>query len=442
VNRDLGDPALAAQLAASAAILGGDGHLFLTTARDYVVTGSLSASRVAGSTTAMSRLQRSSARYYQRPDATHLTFDPGSTGLSGWSLQTDFNRNNGRVRPNASYWAVSPGFEVNDLGYATSADRRGGHIGLVLLKPTPDRFSRSRNAVFAKWNVWNFAGDALGDGYYASFSAKLRNYWSFSATAHAGSWVYSDRLTRGGPMMRSPGFTVVSGDFEGDERKPVVWSIDGNYESTRDGSWSGQGEVSFKFKPLPSLSIEVGPELMRGVTEAQYVRTVADPAVVAMYGKRYVFAAIEQTEFVMDTRVNVMLSPKMSIQAYIQPLLSSGRYSGFKEAAQPRTYDFLRYGEDGGVIAFDPEAGVYLVQPAVGSPFVIPNPDFNFTSLRVNAVYRWEFKPGSTLYVVWTQQRENEEGQGRFAFNRDISRMMRAPGDNVFMVKMSYWFSR
>jgi hypothetical protein len=144
----------------------------------------------------------------------------------------------------------------------------------------------------------------------------------------------------------------------------------------------------------------------------------------------------------MDTRINLILSPRMSLQMYLQPLLSVGRYSGFKEAAQPRTYDFLRYGEGGSTITFDQDAGAYLVQPATGSPFVIPNPDFNFTSLRVNTVFRWEFKPGSTVYVVWTQQREDETTTGRFSFNPDISRMLRAPGDNVFMVKMSYWFGR
>lgn len=442
VNRGLGGQALSAQLPGSALVIGGDGHFFFTKKRDYVVTGSLSTSRVAGSATSISRLQRSSARYYQRPDATHLMFDPEATSLTGWSLQTDFNKNNGGIRPNASFWAVSPGFEVNDLGYATSADRRGGHAALVFLKPTPDRFSRNRQTFLAKWNTWNFAGDPLGDGYFASFYAQLLNYWSFDATVHTRRWVYSDRLTRGGPMMRSPGGRSYSAELEGDERKPVVWSIDGSYESGFDGSWEGQASVSLEFKPLPALSIRVGPEYTRQLNTAQYVRTVADPAVTATYGRRYVFGAIDQTEIVMDTRVNVMLSPKMSIQAYIQPLLSVGRYSGFKEAAQPRTFDFLQYGTSGSAITFDPEAGAYLVQPAVGSPFVIPNPDFNFTSLRVNAVYRWEFKPGSTLYVVWTQQREDETTDGRFAFNQDVSRMMRAPGDNVFMAKVSYWFSR
>jgi hypothetical protein len=318
----------------------------------------------------------------------------------------------------------------------------GGHAALVWLKLTPDRFSRSRHAVFAKWNVWNFASEPVGDGYYASFSATLRNYWSIKVEGHTGRWVYSDRLTRGGPMMRSPGFTIVSAELEGDERKAIVWSVDGKYETQPDGSWSGEGEVWLKLKPLPSLSIEVGPKFTRQLTASQYVRTVTDPAVVAMYGKRYVFAAIDQTELAMDMRVNLILSPRMSLQMYLQPLLSVGKYSGFKEAAQPRTYDFLRYGEGGNAITYNPDAGVYLVQPATGSPFVIPNPDFSFRSLRVNAVYRWEFKPGSTLYVVWTQQREDETSEGRFAFNQGISSLMRAPGDNVFMVKLSYWFGR
>ncbi len=445
VNRNLSDPALNAQLPGSAFVLGGDGHLFLTGKRDYVVTGSFSGSRVAGSQTSIARLQRSSARYYQRPDATHLTFDPAAESLSGWNLQSDFNKNSGGIRPNASFWAVSPGFEVNDAGYMTNADRMGGHAALVFLKPTPDRFSRNRQLFVAKWNTWNFAGDPMGDGYFANLYAQLRNYWSISGVAHAGRWVYSDRLTRGGPMMRAPGFTAASASLEGDERKPVVWELDGNYETRPDGSWSGEVEVGLTFRPLPTFSIEVGPTFQRELTASQYVRAVTDAEAVAMYGRRYVFGALDQTEFGMETRLNLILSPRMSLQMYLQPLLSNGRYTGFKEALQPRTYDFAVYGRDTGTISYDAANGVYTVYPGAGgtgTPFLIPNPDFNYTSLRANTVFRWEFKPGSTLYVVWTQQREDETSDGRFAFNQDINRMMRAPGDNVFMVKMSYWFGR
>jgi hypothetical protein len=426
-------------------VLGGDGHLFLTGKRDYVVTGSFSGSRVGGSPASIARLQRSSARYYQRPDATHLTFDPAAESLSGWSLQSDFNRNNGNIRPNASFWAVSPGFEVNDAGFMMNADRMGAHATVSFRKPEPDRFSRNRQLLVAKWNTWNFAGDPMGDGYFANFYAQLRNYWSINGVAHAGRWVYSDRLTRGGPMMRAPGFTAVSAGIDGDERKPVVWEFGGSYETRPDGSWSADGGFELKFRPLPTFSFEIGPTFKRELTASQYVRVVTDAEATAMYGRRYVFGALDQKEFGMETRLNLILSPRMSLQMYLQPLLSVGRYTGFKEALQPRTYDFAEYGQDTGTISFDAESGVYTVYPGpggTGTPFLIPNPDFNYTSLRANTVFRWEFKPGSTLYVVWTQQREDETTDGRFSFNQDIARMMRAPGDNVFMVKMSYWFGR
>ncbi len=445
VNRNLNDPALSAQLPGSAFVVGGDAHLFLTSKRDYVVAGSFSGSRVTGSDTSMLRLQRASARYFQRPDATHLSYNPAATSLSGWNLQTDFSRNGGNVRPMAAFWAVSPGFEVNDAGYMTNADRMGGHAGLVWLKPTPDRLSRHRELVVAKWNTWNFAGDEMGDGYFAAFDMTFRNYWTLDVSGHVGPWVYNDKLTRGGPMMRGPGFRSVEVDVEGDERKPVVWSVRGEYETRLDGSWSKQAEFGLTFRPLPTLNIEFGPEYQREFVSAQWVRAVTDPAAVEMYGRRYVFAGLDQTEISFTTRLNVILSPRMSVQMYLQPLMSVGTYTGFKEAAAPRTYDFLTYGQDTGTINYDADAGAYLVYPGpggTGNPFLIPNPDFNYTSLRGTTVFRWEFKPGSTFYVVWTSEREDETNEGTLSFNQDISRMMRAPGDNVFMVKMSYWFGR
>ena len=443
VNRDLRDAGLQARLADSAYVVGGDGHLFLNSGRDYVVTGALSTSYLSGAPAAIARLQRSSARYFQRPDATHLTLDPAADTLAGWNLQTDFTRNMGSVRPNASFWAVSPGYEVNDVGYMTTADRMGMHAGFVWLKPTPDAFSRSRNLIAVKWYAWNFAHEKMSDGVYVSGSATFRNYWSASAQFIAVADALSDRLTRGGPMMASPGAQSYGGSISSDGRKALVVSVNGGYETGRDDSWGANGSATVTFKPMPALTLEAGPAFMRGLSVAQYVRTVADPAAVATYGSRYVFGAIDQTEWSMTTRVNVMLSPRMSLQVFAQPLLSVGRYGDFKEAARPRTYEFVRYGQDAGTIAYSAEAGAYLVQPGGGgTPFVIPNPDFNFKSLRVNAVYRWEFKPGSTLYLVWTQQREDYATQGRFGFNQDISSLMRAPSNNVVMAKVSYWFSR
>ena len=195
----------------------------------------------------------------------------------------------------------------------------------------------------------------------------------------------------------------------------MVWSVRGEYQTRPDGSWSKQGEFGFKFRPLPTVNIEIGPEYQHEFVSAQWVRAVTDPAAVEMYGRRYVFAGLDQTEISFTTRLDLILSPRMSLQMYLQPLMSVGTYTGFKEAARPRTYDFLRYGQDTGTITYNQEGGAYLVYPGpggTGNPFLIPNPDFNFTSLRANTVFRWEFKPGSTLYVVWTQEREDETSDG------------------------------
>jgi hypothetical protein len=198
-------------------------------------------------------------------------------------------------------------------------------------------------------------------------------------------------------------------------------------------------------RPTPALSLSASPAWTREFNEAQYVRSVADAAAAATYGSRYVFGELSQSEFSMSTRANLILGPKLSLQLYAQPLLSAGRYATFKEAAEPRTYRFTRYGLDAGAIEFDAAQNRYTVAPASdgsGRPFSLDNPDFNFKPLRVNTVLRWEFRPGSTMYVVWTQNREDEEPTGRMAFGRDARTLFRAPGDNIFMVKVSYWLSR
>ena len=445
VNRDLRDPSLANQLTSQAYLGGVDGHLFLDRGREWVVTSGVSGAYVSGSDAAVVRLQRSSARYYQRPDATHLELDPTAESLSGWNVQVDFNRNAGNFRPNASVWAVSPGYEINDLGFQTSADRRGGHAAFAWRKPTPDRFSRFRQLLVSKWYAWNTGGDLIGDAVYVSATATFLNYWSASGVAHLGREVYSDRLTRGGPLMRPPAFRSFSAYAETDERKPFVLSVEGMYESDGAGAWTSQGELEVTFRPTPALSIEVGPTWMRGFETAQYVRSVVDPSAAATYGSRYVFGELDQTEVSMTVRANFIMSPRMSLQVYAQPLLSAGSYGTFKEAAEPRTYQFTRYGIDAGTIAYDPETNLYAVDPSDSDsdrPFAFQNPDFNFKSLRINAVYRWEFRPGSTLYLVWTDERQDTRWPGRLALSQDVSALWRAPRDDVFMVKMSYWLSR
>jgi hypothetical protein len=197
-------------------------------------------------------------------------------------------------------------------------------------------------------------------------------------------------------------------------------SFNGGRNSDKAGGRGWNADVSVDLKPSSALTISSGPEYSRSHGAAQYVSTQPDPAAGATYGQRYVFAAIDQTQLVLPTRVNYILTPRASLRIFMQPLLATGAYGPFKQLAAPRTFDFTEY------------TGLALFE----------NPDFNFKSLRFNAVFRWEFRPGSTLYAVWTQQRQDFRYPGDFNVRRDASALFSAPADDVFLMKLTYWLGK
>ena len=432
--------------AGSAAYVGGiDGNVFMDGQKAWVLSGSVSASHVTGDAAAIAGLQRASARYYQRPDATHVRFDPAATSLSGWTGQLNVNRTRGNLLVDAAVWAISPGFESNDVGFSPAADRVGAHTGWLWQKTVPDAWTRERSAVLVTRWLWNTAGDTLVHGYGTQLAATLKNYWNVGGNFDVDLPHFDDRETRGGPLMRRPASYSASASFSSDSRKRVGVELNAFYVRNTAGGWSLDASPALSLRPSPSLSISAGPSLTRARAVAQYVTAVQDPAASATFGRRTIFSDLSRTEVSMVARVNAIFTPRVSLEVYAQPLVSSGRYWGLKEFARPRAFEFTRYGVDAGTIAYDQPAGGYLIDPdgaGQAAAFRVAEPSFNYKSLRVNAIFRWEWRLGSTLYAVWTQQREDEETTGRFAIGRDLRALGRAPGDHVFMVKLAYWLGR
>jgi hypothetical protein len=182
----------------------------------------------------------------------------------------------------------------------------------------------------------------------------------------------------------------------------------------------------------------------------QYVTSVDDPTNVAFYGRRYVLSTIVQKTLSLDTRFAITFSPTSSLELYVQPFVATGAYTDFKEFDAPRLAKKSIYGVDRGTITpvrnARGELVSYTIDPdgAGAAPsFSIDNPDFNVRSLRGNAVYRWEYRPGSTLFFVWTQSREDTAPYlGTFDFNRERSALFATHPDNIFLVKASYWLGR
>ena len=445
VNRRLDAPELENGLTGQAYVGGVDAFYFFTDKLDWVVTGKISGSYISGAPAVIERAQRAPQRYFQRPDAPQVSLDPLRTSLSGFTGRVNLNRNSGLVQFNAALWGVSPGFESNDLGFHGSGDRAGGHGVLFWRNVTPGRVLRSRSSWIAKFWTWNFNREFQTDGIQGNVFFQFLNYWAFGVNGRYTRRVQDDRLTRGGPSADAPAGGGLSMNVSSDSRKRVSVNAFGNYNWTQEGNRNKNAGVNINLKPSSKLTISSGPQFNASNNVAQYIKSVTDATAVETFGGRYVFGAIDQRQLTLTTRVSVIFTPRHSLQIFAQPLLATGNYSVFKELARPRTFDFLLYDTPGHSLLYDAATATYTADPDAAGPappITFGNPDFNFKSLRLNAVFRWEMKPGSALYAVWTREQQDSANAGDFSLGRDAKALFSAPGDDVFLVKIAYWIGR
>jgi hypothetical protein len=237
----------------------------------------------------------------------------------------------------------------------------------------------------------------------------------------------------------------VNFDVGTDNRVWWVLNVGGNFNSGEDGTSRGI-YTNLELKVLPTLTVAFGPEFYKDTYETQWIGNFSDPVATDTYGKRYVFAHLDQNTFSANIRADWILSPKLSFQVYLQPLIAAGKYNDFKYLDRPKSYDFTVYGENGSLIEQNTNTNgdiiSYEIDPDGEGPAeskTIGNPNFNYISLRGNAVLRWEYMAGSTLYLVWTQSREDIDPNGEFQFGNSFNNLLSVKPDNIFMLKITYW---
>jgi hypothetical protein len=441
--RDLRDEgALEGSLSRSALALGVDGWTFLDKDRAWALAGWAGLTDVRGSAGSILRIQLASPHYFQRPDADWVEADDAATSLSGWAGRLYVNKQKGNIVFNAALGAVSPGFEANDLGFQTDADVVNAHVEAGYRWLQPGRTFRSWTVTGSYYRNYDFGGNRIGEYFYLDGKGQFLNYWTATLHLDYEPPKYSHYLTRGGPLAYYPSGETIRAALATDDRKPLIVRFSGYYRYHPSGgyNWSVGGGVTWK--PSPNLSLSVGPSYTWRYSEGQWVRSVADPLKTSTYGVRYVLSDIIQKTLPIEMRVNWTFTPRLSLQAYIQPYLAVGDFFAFKELAAARTFDFDYYGEGDSTISY--AAGVYTADPdgpaGPAGPFTFTDPDFNLKSLRGTVVLRWEYRPGSMLYLVWTQKRADYGHAGDFELWRDLGDIFRAPGENIFMIKLSYRF--
>ncbi|MGH9308753.1 MAG: DUF5916 domain-containing protein, partial [Vicinamibacterales bacterium] len=378
----------------------------------YSITGFAAGSNVRGDAEAISALQESNVHSYQRPDAGHVELDPTRTSLSGSSAALAFNKIAGeRVRFSTNVSMKTPGFDSNDVGFLRRADSRNMSNWLQWRNERPSKYLRSFRFNLNQWAGWNFDGDRLSLGYNVNAHAVFANQWATGYGFNLIPQSFDDRATRGGPGAYGSAEKSFWGYVESDGRKPIRGGL--NFFVARSEEGSGWSDVSpfVTWRPSSFLSVNTGISISTTDNHQQWIENE---------DTHYVFGQLQQRTVSMTARVNYTVTPNLSIQLYAQPFVSAGDYSRFRELADGRARGLSQ--------RFAPYA--YL-----------GDPDFNYRSFRTTNVLRWEYRPGSTLFVVWQQGREDTLQHGTFRFGRDFGGVFDAPSRNVFLVKWAYWLN-
>jgi len=443
VMRDLNNEVLSAILNKNAFSLAVDGWSFLDKKRSWVVGGWLGGTFIQGSQEDIYWLQQNSMHYFQRPDARHVSLNPEATSLNGWAGQFKLAKQQGRHLFLLSAGALSPGFDPNDVGFQSSGSDLVDVMGLYGYQWTkPGKVFRQWMVIAGGSRQYDFGGNNVFNCLAGNFQGVLTNWWNFEYTVIYMPQSLNNRLTRGGPLALTPYGFMNELRLSSDSRKPVVLEGNFNYQWVHKDSSAWMADFAVRWKPMSNLSLSVGPMIGLSRNETQWVTRVSDPLMTGTYGTRYIFGRLDQKVLASEIRVNWIFTPTLSLQAYLQPFIAVGKYDRFKQLNRPRAYDYLVFGEGGSTI--DEIDGEYVIDPDGPSgpapSFTIGNPDFNYKSLRGTVVLRWEYRPGSQLYLVWTQNRADYSYPGELSLWRDLGNLFTAPGENIFLIKFTYRF--
>jgi hypothetical protein len=433
--------------------------------RTMRLSGFLAGSRISGAPGALLEVQKSSTHYFQRPDATRFQLDSTATSLSGreWRLQLD--RMNSSITGGIWLAEITKGFEINDFGFSSARERLDGGLRLGYLQIRPGRIFRDYSLNFNSF--YNFSHEALDD--VGSWSSWRRAYvggsfnlgGNFTFLNYNGTNLnvsfqpdqYSRFATRGGPIMIQPGSVGVRMGFGLDRRKPYSGNIGVNFQRGSRGSGNDVSiNANISMRPSPPLQIQIEPSFGMQTDAGQYVTSSSTMPYAPTFGKRYFFGDLERKTASVETRVNYAFSPTLTFQLYTQALLSSGDYVRYKQLAAASTYDFRAFTEgtpatiggaifcSGGDICRDASGTQLLDLDRDGrTDMSFTDKDFNVRSLIGNAVLRWEYRPGSTLFFVWQRLQDSEVSLGDFDFSRDADALFRTPAHDRFIVKLNYW---
>lgn len=434
-NRDIDTETL--DFLHTSAYTGGVDFLHRWDERQWYVATTLLASRVNGSTNAIRNTQESQGHLFHRLGADHLQLDTTLTSLSGHGGTAKIGKIGNLSFEGGVTWR-SPGVELNDIGFMRSADYITEFFWAGYRFPKPFSIFRSLRFNVNQWLSWDYGGLHTYRAYNANAHAEFTNYWGVGFGGTHEDFVISTSDLRGGPPMKYPSGQSYWMYAYTDGRKQLRFNV--NFNAFNSPAFQNAFfNLGIRYQPLRTLNISIFPSYGESTNRLQYVDTkdFNDET-------RYISATIDRKQFSASIRLNYTINPNLSIQYYGSPFIVIGNYSDFKyitnSLADKFTERFHTYNEQ--QIRFDEEADAYLINEDLNAStdYTVDNPDFNFMQFRSNLVARWEYIPGSVLFLVWSQGLTNfgEPSDQLFPSLRD--NLFDNKATNIFLLKFTYRF--
>ncbi|MBN2381338.1 carbohydrate binding family 9 domain-containing protein [bacterium] len=407
----------------------------------YYFGGKLFFSQVRGDQEAIYLTQTSSTHYFQRPDADHVNLDPDRTSLTGHGGSLKIGKSSGEgFRFESGLTWRSPGLELNDLGYLRSDDRINAWtwVGYRIIQPFSvfNAFSTNLNGT----NQWDFSGEHEWNKLNLNSNAEFKNFWTGSAGLTYQEESLSRSALRGGPSLKVPAglSAVVSCVTDYHKRLYGEYGFE-SYQGEYGSSNLANVWFSLCYRPSNALKVTFNPSYVNRADADEYISTIED----SQTENYYIFGKIHQSTLAMTIRLDYTLTRNLTIQYYGQPFISSGSYSHFKRVTDPRAKDYHNryYQYDSSEITYADRRYSIDENHDGSTDYDFDDPDFNVQLFISNLVVRWEYVPGSTLYVVWSQNREAYLTTGDFAVGDDLDHLFSIQPENIFLVKMNYWLS-
>lgn len=405
--------------------------------KSWMINVNAAFSQVNGTTQAITNTQKSSARYFQRPDNDYVDFDPTRTSLMGSGGRLQIIRQKGHWTHLGVILWKTPGFELNDMGYLRQADQLFAMYWGQYRVWEPKGFYRSWNLSGDYYNIWDFGGNLLGHGLELNGNLNLKNFWSVWAHANLNTNGISNSILRGGPKMRTQGSLQGQFNINSDERKKLsIWTYARFSEGFNQNSENTSAEIGFRYKPINTLTVSLNPEYNYSFSKLQYIgRETYNNK------ERYLFASLDQNVISASIRINYNLTPDLTLQYWGQPFIAGGKFSEYKVIENPMAavyqdrYHVFNPNQISGLIN-----GEFNIDENTDGniDYSIRKPDFNVQEFLSNLVVRWEYSPGSSVYLVWNQTRSGFVDNGNIQLGDNLNDLFSEKANNVFLIKFSY----